>query len=176
MTKRNPLVVVALTIVTFTLYAYYWLYQTTEELRRESGRDELHPFVDVLLAILTFGLWGLWAGYRNAKIAHEIFEQDGVKHIDRALPVAIFSALSMVSGWAWLVSMAILQEDLNRLADHIEELDDVPLSERSAPVRARVDVERDPVEPDAPEEAVSRWDRAPSAPVFESSAPAPIVF
>ncbi len=174
MTKRNPVLVVALTFVTFTLYAYYWLYRTTDELRTESGRDDLHPLLDVVLAALTFGLWGLWAGYRNAKIAHEIFEQDGVKHSDRSLPVAIFAALTMVSGWAWLVSMAILQEDLNRLSDHLQDLDDAPRRDRAfaprPPVQARVDVE-----PEAPQ-AASRWEEAPSAPVFESSAPAPIVF
>ncbi len=129
MTKRNPLLVVALTFVTLTLYAYYWLYRTTEELRAESGRDELHPVVDVVLAALTFGIWGLWAGYRNARIVHELFEQDGVKHTDRSAPVAIFAALSMVSGWAWLMSMAILQEDLNRLAGHLEDLDHAPLAD-----------------------------------------------
>jgi hypothetical protein len=166
---------VALTVVTFSLYAYYWLYRTTDELRAESGRDDLHPVLDVVLAALTFGLWGLWAAFRNARVAHEIFEQDGVKHTDRSLPFAIFAALSMVSGWAWLVSMAILQEDLNQLADHLDALDHAGSSERTgrSPAQARVDI--DPPEA-PPAETASRWEQAPSAPVFESSAPAPIVF
>lgn len=170
MSKRSPILVVALTFVTFTLYAYYWLYKTTDELRTESGREELHPFLDVVLAALTFGLWGFWAAYRNARIVHELFEDDGVRHTDRSLPVALFAALTMVSGWAWLVSMAVLQEDLNRLADHFDELDSAPRSEgelgRRARVKARVEVEQEEASRDEPS----------SAAVFESSAPAPIVF
>jgi hypothetical protein len=122
--KRNPLLVAALAFVTCGLYGYYWLYATTEELREESARDELRPFVDVLLAALTCGLWGLWAGYRNAQVAHELFREHGVEHADRSGPVAIFGALTLVSGWAWLVALALLQEDLNRLADV---LDDAPV-------------------------------------------------
>ncbi|HMO96684.1 MAG TPA: DUF4234 domain-containing protein, partial [Tepidiformaceae bacterium] len=60
MEKRSPLAVVALTFFTFTLYAYYWLYKTTDELKKETGKDELQPLVDVLLAAVTFGLWGVW--------------------------------------------------------------------------------------------------------------------
>ncbi len=173
MKKRNPLVVVALAFLTFTIYAYYWLYKTTDELKEESGREELSPIVDVLLALVTFGLWGLWAGYRNAKITHELFEELGAKHTDRSLPVAIFGAGSFFTGWAWLVSMALLQDDLNRLADVLDDEAEAIRFEASRPrTRARVSVEPDPVAP----EKRSRWEDAPSAPVFESKAPAPHVF
>lgn len=175
MTKRNPLLVVAATFFTFTLYAYWWLYKTTDELKEETGRDELHPIADVLLAVVTFGLWGVWAAFRNARIVHEEMQARGEEHTDRSLGVAAFAAMTMFTGWAWLVSMAILQDDLNRLA----ETDFVPEGDRflatpamaRPPVRARVEVE--PMEQPA---APSRWEEAPSAPVFLSNAPAPIVY
>lgn len=170
MQKRNPILVVALAFVTFTIYAYYWLYKTTDELKKESEREDLSPILDVVLAVLTFGLYGLWAAYRNAKIAHELFEELGVDHMDRSVPVAIFGALSFVSGWAWLVSMALLQEDYNRLSEHLADEADA-LRFESRPARTRVEVE-----PEAPRAERSRWEEAPSAPVFESSAPAPHVF
>lgn len=169
MKKRNPILVVALAFVTFTVYAYYWLYKTTDELKQESDREDLSPVLDVVLAVLTFGLWGLWAGYRNAKIAHELFEELGVDHTDRSVPVAIFGALSFVSGWAWLVSMALLQEDYNRLSEHLADEADALDSEPRA-ARARVEPEQR-----APRDR-SQWEEAPSTPVFESSAPAPRVF
>lgn len=162
MKKRSPIAVVALTLVTFTVYAYYWLYKTTDELKEEAGRDDLHPLVDVVLAVLTFGLWGLWAAYRNARIAHEVFEDLGEPHADRSIAVAIFGAFSLVSGWAWLVSMAILQDDYNRLADELEHFGETL---RHEPARARVEVE--------PAVASAEQENAP--PVFRSKAPAPIV-
>lgn len=170
MTKRHPLLVVALTFVTFTLYAYYWLYKTTAELKEEGDRDELHPVLDVVLAALTFGLWGLWAAYRNARITHELFEELGEKHTDRSLAVGLFGAASFFTGWAWLVSMGLLQDDYNRLADELDAADQFFADERRAPVSARVDVE----EPERT--GPSRWEETSSAPVFESSAPAPRVF
>lgn len=174
MTKRHPLAVVALTLLTFTVYAYYWLYRTTDELRRETDRDDLSPVVDVILTLVTFGLWGIWAGYRNARIAHEELQDRGADHTDRSLAVGGFAALSLVSGWAWLVSMALLQEDFNRLAEPVERfLPAAPYEEASgaAPARVRVDVDAR-----APRPTESAWESAPSAPVFESSAPAPIVY
>lgn len=169
-TKRNPILVVALTFVTFTLYGYYWLYKTTDELKEETGKDDLHPVLDVVLTALTLGLWGLWAAYRNARIAHELFEEVGEKHTDRSLGVALFGVASFFSGWAWLISMALLQDDLNRLADALsnEDLAYEPHDVR-APARARVDVEGSSPPP-------PRWEETPSAPVFESKAPPPIVF
>lgn len=192
MTKRNPFLVVALSVLTFGIYAYYWLYKTTDELREESGRDDLHPTVDLLLAVLTFGLWGLWAGYRNAKVVHELFEEVGAKHTDRSAPVAVFGALSFVSGWAWLVALGILQDDYNRLIQELGE-DPVPTTRAYAAARpavqARVEVAQPPEPPPRQTEQgeteqgeaergepASRWERAPSAPVFESNAPAPHVF
>lgn len=170
MPKRSPLVVVFLTFVTFTLYAYYWLYKTTSELREETGREDLSPILDVFLAAVTFGLYGLYAAYRNARIVHEEMELRGQEHTDRSVPVALFGALSVVSGWAWLISMALVQEDLNRLAE--AEFDYFAVDAEPA-VRARVELE--PMERPSPSQERG-WAEAPSAPVFRSAVPMPVVF
>jgi hypothetical protein len=178
LSKRHPLAVVALTLVTFGVYAYWWLYKTTDELRQETGRDELRPAVDVILTLITFGFWGVWAGYRNAKIAHETLEEDGEAHADKSLGVAAFAGFGLVSGWSWLVAMVLLQEDYNRLAEPVDFFEPaVPYERASAeqrsPSPSKVRVEPEPSERPAP---ASSWEQAPSAPVFESNAPAPIVF
>lgn len=178
MTKRHPATVVVLTFLTFTLYAYYWLYRTTKELREETEREDLNPGMDVILTLVTMGLWGIWAGYRNAKITHEELEARGEKHTDRSIAVAAFGCLTFMSGWAWLVSLALLQDDFNRLADaEFDFFEDAAPAREPAheparrPVRARVEVE--PMESPLGQSA---WSDAPSAPVFESTAPAPVVF
>ena len=117
LTKRSPITVVVLSLVTFTLYAYYWLYVTTEELAKETGRDDLSPALDVLLTLCTFGLWGMYATYRNAQIVHEELAAAGRSRGDKSLIVAAFNVATFFSGWAWLVSVAVLQEELNALAD-----------------------------------------------------------
>lgn len=117
MTHRNPFVVLLLTVVTFTLYGYYWLYVTTDELRRETGR-ELSPVLDVLIAVLTAGLWGLYVSWRNAGIAHEVLTARGVEHVDSQTAVLVFNLSTFVWGAGWLVSLFILQLDYNRLSRH----------------------------------------------------------
>ena len=87
MIKRNPVTVAVLTLLTFGVYAYYWLYRTTDELKEETGRDDLNPLIDLLLAIVTVGFWGIYAGARNAKIAHEEMVARGHAHSDRSLAV-----------------------------------------------------------------------------------------
>ncbi|MFK7992325.1 MAG: DUF4234 domain-containing protein [Sandaracinaceae bacterium] len=194
MKKRNPLAVAALTLLTFGLYAYAWLYMTTDELRRETGRRDLSPGVDVLLAVITLGLWGIWAGYRNAKITHELIVSRGeASHSDRSIPVAAFAGVGAFSVWAWPVAMAILQEDFNRAVEQDElasrfdaavpyeesvlfEKTDRRVRIATPSARPRVRVASAPAEAIPEGVPVSRWASAPSAPVFESNAPMPIVY
>lgn len=119
MTRRNPIVVVVLSVLTCSIYAYYWLYVTTDELRRETGRSDLSPAIDLLLAIFTAGLWGMWATYRNARIVHEELRAAGVARDDKSLPIALFHAATFFTGGAWLVAVAILQDELNALHDEV---------------------------------------------------------
>ncbi len=119
MTRRNPITVVVLSLVTFTLYAYYWLYVTTEELAKETGRRDLSPAMDVILTVCTFGLWGMYATYRNATIVHEELEAAGAGRGDKSLIVAAFNVATFFSGWAWLVSVAVLTEEMNALASAV---------------------------------------------------------
>lgn len=170
MRERHPLAVVGLSLLTFTVYAYYWLYTTTDELREEAGRDDLIPVVDVLLTLMTFGVWGIWATYRNAKVVHEELVERGEVHADQSAAVGIFGAATYFSGFAWLVGVAILQQDLNRLAESAQEPvgDDVFGTRASSgprvPVAPRVEVA--PVA-----------DRAgSSAAGFATDAPAPYVY
>lgn len=116
MTERNPVLVVLLSLVTCTIYAYYWLFVTSRELREVTGRDEPSPWLDLILAVLTAGLWGLYASWRNARIAHEALERAGEDHTDSSTAVLIFNLSTFVWGMGWLVSLFLLQADYNRLA------------------------------------------------------------
>src|SRR5688572_8007604 len=105
-TKRNPAAVVLFSILTFGLYAYYWLYATTSELKQETGRRDLSPLLDALLAFITVGVWGVWAGFRNARIAHQLHVDRELAHTDRSLIVGIACAASFFVGpWAWLLAI-----------------------------------------------------------------------
>jgi hypothetical protein len=52
MKKRDPLVVILLTLVTFGIYGLYWLYSTREEMVKKSAK--IPPFWILLLPLLLF--------------------------------------------------------------------------------------------------------------------------
>lgn len=117
MTRRNIAMVIVLTFVTCGIYWFFWFYNTTVELKRTSGRAELNPGVDLALAIVTCSLWGLYALYRNAQIAHATLAARGVPHQDHSQLILILNIVALVVGVTSLVSMGVLQDDFNHLAD-----------------------------------------------------------
>ncbi|MBX3252056.1 MAG: DUF4234 domain-containing protein [Myxococcales bacterium] len=142
MERRNPLLVVLLVLVTFGIYGLVWLYRTTRELGDSTGR-RMYPALDVILAILTLGAWGVWACFRNAEIVHDELQRAGVPHRDRSLPILVFGLGTYVAGlFAWLALTAILQDDLNQLADvvdlpPVEVPDEPPFDPSIDPLEAR---------------------------------------
>ena len=177
MKKRTPAAVVVLSLLTFGLYAYYWLYQTTRELAGEAERDDIRPGMDLLLTFLTFGFYGIWVARRNATIAHELLLERGEAHESRAFMVTLIGALTVFGGWPWLVVLALLSDDYQRLAappDYFRparRVDEAEIEPGFAASPPRVRVSAPPTSVLEEEPAFAR-----SSEVFESSAPAPNVY
>jgi hypothetical protein len=125
MERRNTFTTVLLVLLTFGIYGLVWLFRTTRELGEATGRT-MHPLLDVGLSILTLGAWGVWACFRNAEIVHEELTSRGVTHRDRSIPVLVFGLATFATGLSWLAVTAILQDDLNELADELEGFRVVP--------------------------------------------------
>ncbi len=117
MTERRPLVVALLSVLTLSLYGFYWLYVTTEELNEATdGRHSLSPILDVLLTVLTVGAWGVYAGYRNANIVAQELNARGIANTNQSNTVLLSGVATYFTGWAWVVGQALLQDELNRMA------------------------------------------------------------
>lgn len=57
-TKRSPVTVLILSLVTCGIYTYYWAYVTADELQRASGRQQFSPVLILVLTIF-FPMIGL---------------------------------------------------------------------------------------------------------------------
>ena len=88
-----------------------WTYPEASQLG-----TSIDPTVDLILAIVTFGLWGIYAAWRNADIAHRALVARGVAHQDRSTLIAGCGIATYFVGLAWVVGLALLQEDYNALA------------------------------------------------------------
>src|SRR5687768_9821451 len=117
-------------LLTCGLYGFYWLYATTDELAKATARSDLNPMVDLLLAIVTFGLWGLYAEYRNARIVHEEMARRSLTHSDQSNMILLFNVLTLATGLTWLIGVVLTQEEYNRLAREIP----APLAAENAPL------------------------------------------
>lgn len=118
MTRRDLVVVALLTIFTCGLYALYWQYKTTEELKGVTGKD-LNPGLEVLLSFVTCGILSIYAHYRNAQLVTEQMKAWRGVHEDKSTIVLALDVASLVVGVTWLAAVLILQDELNKMAEAV---------------------------------------------------------
>jgi hypothetical protein len=106
--ERDPVMVALLGFVTCGLYMLVWKFQTTGELRAATGDATLSPTTDLLLTVVTCGLWGVYTDYRNARILGDIFRRCGVARDDVAWVVLVLDLLGL-----YAISPFLLQREIN---------------------------------------------------------------
>ncbi len=116
MTRRDLVVVALLTVFTCGIYALYWQYKTTEELKSVSRKD-LNPGLELLLSFITCGIFSIYAHYRNAQIVTEQMKALRGAHEDKSMVILALDVASLVVGVTWVVAVVILQDELNKLAE-----------------------------------------------------------
>lgn len=118
MTRRDLVVVALLTIFTCGLYALYWQYKTTDELKAVTGKD-LNPGLEVLLSFVTCGIFSIYAHYRNAQLVTEQMKAWRGAHEDKSTIVLALDVASLVVGVTWIAAVLILQDELNKMAEAV---------------------------------------------------------
>lgn len=116
MTRRDLVVVALLTLFTCGIYALYWQYKTTEELKAVSRKD-LNPGLELLLTLITCGIFGIYAHYRNAQVVTEQMKALRGAHEDKSMVILALDVASLFVGVTWIVAVVILQDELNKLAE-----------------------------------------------------------
>ncbi len=104
-----------LSIVTCRLYELYWIYRSTAQLRRLTGRNDLIPALDVMLAIATLGLWSFWVFYRNVQAVDDALKA-AETHPPQVGAVVGLTFGSFLCGLLHWVLIYRVQEAYNRLA------------------------------------------------------------
>ena len=102
--------VLILCFVTCGLYYFYFMYVVTDEVNRYTGRQEQSPIADVLLTILTCGLWDLYWDYKIGKRMAEMTAVAGLPVTDNAV---LYLILDLVG--VGIINVVMQQETLNRI-------------------------------------------------------------
>jgi len=115
--ERSPLTVLLLSFVTCGIYAIYWLFKTSDELRLATQDESINPTTDLLLVLVTCGIWGIYVEYRNSQKIHQILSQTEPGRKDQSQTILILNIAMYFVGVTGLIATYILQEEMNQLAN-----------------------------------------------------------
>lgn len=122
--RREPAMVLVLSIVTLGLYLPFWYHGIYEDLKRLDGRTPTgHGFwLDFLFVLLTVAIYGIWVDYRISRQIAEFEERNGLGPVqDTSMVAVILDAASYFTAFFTnFVTSAIQQDQLNRLAEKLE--------------------------------------------------------
>jgi hypothetical protein len=110
--KREPGMVILYTFLTCGIYGIWWLVTYAGEVKGALGRHDLNPGMDLLIGIVTCGIWStisFW--YKYPKLIPELQQRVG-------LPPTDISTMTLVLGIFFApASMYIIQTELNKIWD-----------------------------------------------------------
>ncbi len=122
--RREPAWVLILSIVTLGFYLPFWYHGIYGDLERLDGRTPTgHGFwLDFFFVILTFAIYGIWVDYQISQQIAEFEERNGLGPVqDTSIVAVILDAASYFTAFFTnFVTSAIQQDQLNRLADKLE--------------------------------------------------------
>ncbi|HEX8140708.1 MAG TPA: DUF4234 domain-containing protein [Pyrinomonadaceae bacterium] len=110
--KRDPIMVLLLSLVTCGIYLYYEIFKLSSELRDALGRQDVNPTLDLVLSIVTCGLYFIYLAYRYPQLILELQDRAGVQRND----ISMVSLILAICGLG-IVSVFMVQTELNKVWD-----------------------------------------------------------
>ena len=109
--KRNVVTAVIFSIITCSIYAWYWLYKMLSDMYRLSGKPSTAG-MDILLSIITCNIYLIYLFYKMGKLESEVHAAYNMPPRDDSLLYLILGLFGL-----WIVSYALIQSNLNTLVD-----------------------------------------------------------
>ena len=111
--KRSVGVAILLSIITCSIYAWVWLYHLLTTLYRQNNQPS-NAAVDIVLYIVTCGIYGWYLMYKMGKLESGMHYNLRVQPKDDSILYLILGIFGL-----WIVVYAIIQSNINNLADHM---------------------------------------------------------
>ena len=111
--RRSIGICILLSIVTCGIYMYYWVYKLAEDVNYiRNDPNATSPGMVLLLTILTCGIYFIYWLYKAGETVDTIRVQQGMAPSSKAIMYLLLSIFGLS-----IVAMALLQGDLNEMAD-----------------------------------------------------------
>lgn len=109
--KREPVVVLILSIVTCGIYYFYWIYQISKELGHYLQNDNC-PALDVILSFFTCGIYSIYWFYKTGQQVFVAQDRAGLPiPQDNAVVCLILSLFGLGPIAALLIQSSLNQID-----------------------------------------------------------------
>jgi len=122
--RREPALVLVLSIVTFGIYLPFWYHGIYEDLQTLDGRTPTgHGFwLDFLFVILTFAIYGIWVDYQISQQISQFEERNGLGPVQDTSIIAIILDVAsyFTAFFTNFVTSAIQQDQINRVVEKLE--------------------------------------------------------
>jgi len=122
--RREPALVLVLSIITFGIYLPFWYHGIYEDLQTLDGRTPTgHGFwLDFLFVILTFAIYGIWVDYQISLQIADFEERNGFGPVQDTSMIAIILDVAsyFTAFFTNFVTSAIQQDQLNRVVEKLE--------------------------------------------------------
>jgi hypothetical protein len=122
--RREPALVLVLSILTFGIYLPFWYHGVYEDLQKLDGRTPTgHGFwLDFLFVLLTFAIYGIWVDYQISRQITEFEDRNGLGPAqDTSIITVILDVASYFTAFVTnFVTSAIQQDQLNRVVEKLE--------------------------------------------------------
>jgi hypothetical protein len=121
--RREPALVLVLSIVTFGIYLPFWYHGIYEDLQSLDGRTPTgHGFwLDFLFVILTFAIYGIWVDYQISLQIAQFEERNGLGPVQDTSVIAIILDVAsyFTAFFTNFVTSAIQQDQINRVVEKL---------------------------------------------------------
>lgn len=129
---KSPGIILLLSILTCGVYMFFWIYQTTEDLRKLSNTTKFPSGITViLLTIVTCGIYNIYWYYLVGASIESIYTQRGIvspvkstKYLVLDLIATILSFCCGIGAILGLLLPMFIQADINNVLGFINDNDD----------------------------------------------------
>ena len=122
--RREPALVLVLSIITFGIYLPFWYHGIYEDLQTLDGRTPTgHGFwLDFLFVILTVAIYGIWVDYQISQQIAQFEERNGLGPVQDTSIIAIILDVAsyFTAFFTNFVTSAIQQDQINRVVEKLE--------------------------------------------------------
>lgn len=117
--KRSIAAAIVLTLVTCGLYSIYWYIVEVDDVNRVTQKENaMSGIVCLLLGIVTCGLFFLYMMYKLGDDLDNYLVSRGNAHASKGILYLVLAIFGLS-----IISMALIQNDLNTIADNYSGID-----------------------------------------------------